>query len=473
MSLGKDLRILMLEDDPTDAELIQRSLRGQIGNPRFQVVANAMDYALALEKFHPDVILADNSLPQFDATDALQYLHDKGYFIPFIMVTGTMSEEFAVAILKKGADDYVLKSSLVRLPSAINAALRHHETEMARERAISQLVISERNYRNLVERITDAFIALDKDWRYTFINRQAAVLIRRAPHEVLGKSVWDIFPEAVGSATYHAMQKAMREQRYQSNTDYFAPLDLWQENHIYPSEDGLSMFIRNISERIKLEKELVEQKRKEQVRITATALAAQEKERNAIAVELHDNVNQILVGTNLMLTIIRDRPEKLGELLPACMDSIGQAISENRKIAHELVSPNLETDSLISQLERLKVNMLSPVGIEVRVEQEPLMENLLSPEQKLALYRIFQEQCANIVKYAQASEVLFLLEKKGEHFHIKILDNGKGAALTDMHKGIGLSNIAARLHIYDGRMEVWTAPDEGFCLDLYLPLKQD
>lgn len=466
-----DLRILMLEDDSTDAELVQRSLIGHDLNPVFRVVSSAPEYAQALEEFKPDVILADNSLPQFDAREALRFLQEVKMHIPFIMVTGTMSEEFAVHIIKNGADDYILKNSLVRLPSAIKAALRHHEAERAKEEAISRLVVSERNYRVLVERITDAFIALDNEWKYTFINPQAASLIRKRPEEVLGRSVWDIFPEAVGSATYDAMLRALNEQRYQTNEDYFAPLNLWQENHIYPSADGISMFIRDISERKRLELALMEQKQKEQQRITATTLAAQERERNAIAVELHDNVNQILVGTNLLLTIMRDNPEKGRELLASCMDSIRQAISENRKIAHELVTPDMETESLLEQLKKLVGNMLEPAGIKVNIIQEGFQEDGLSTEQKLALYRIFQEQCANIVKYASATEVVFRFEVKEGAYLFLVADNGKGANDTALSKGIGLHNIAARLHVLDGRLQIDTAPGKGFILQIFLPLR--
>lgn len=464
-----ELRILMLEDDATDAELVQRSLRGHDLNPVFQIVSSAAEFSQALEEFKPDVILADNSLPQFDAKEALRFLQEKKVHIPFIMVTGTMSEEFAVHIIKNGADDYILKNSLVRLPSAIQAALRHHEAERARENAISQLVISERNYRVLVERITDAFIALDNEWRYTYINPQASILIHKKPEEVLGRSVWEIFPEAVGSATYRAMLRALEEQRYQTNEDYFAPLDLWQENHIYPSPDGVSMFIRDISERKRLQLALMEQKRREQQRLTATALAAQERERNAIAVELHDNVNQILVGTNLLLTIMRDNPGKGKELLNSCMDSIREAISENRKIAHELVTPDLDTEGLLEQLNRLVGSMLIPAGIQVKIEQEGFQENGLTPDQKLALYRIFQEQCANIVKYAGASEVLFQFRQMDGKYLIIVADNGKGAEPTDMHKGIGLHNISARINVLDGRSAIHTAPGQGFKLEISLP----
>lgn len=108
----------------------------------------------------------------------------------------------------------------------------------------------------VLERLTDAFIGLDKNFRYTYLNRKAGEMIRHQPRELLGRSVWDVFPEAIGSGTYHAMMAAMATQKYISNIDYFEPLDLWQENHIYPSPEGLSVFIRNITQRKRTEKAL-------------------------------------------------------------------------------------------------------------------------------------------------------------------------------------------------------------------------
>jgi PAS domain S-box-containing protein len=112
----------------------------------------------------------------------------------------------------------------------------------------------------IFERITDAFIALDKNLCYTYLNKKAGELIHRNPATLIGKYVWDIFPDAVGSDTWLAFNKVMAEQQYMTNTDYYPPLDLWQENHLYPSPDGLSVFIRDISEKKKREKEITDYK---------------------------------------------------------------------------------------------------------------------------------------------------------------------------------------------------------------------
>jgi len=112
----------------------------------------------------------------------------------------------------------------------------------------------------IFERITDAFIAVDKNFRYTYLNKKAGELFRHDPAALIGKWVWDVFPDAIGSATYLAFNKSMAEQRNITNIDYYAPLDLWQENHLYPSPDGLSIFIRDITEQKKREQEITDYK---------------------------------------------------------------------------------------------------------------------------------------------------------------------------------------------------------------------
>ena len=117
-----------------------------------------------------------------------------------------------------------------------------------RKKAEQALAASEEKYRTFIERVTDAFIALDNNWCYTYLNKQAGELIHMDPAALIGKMVWEVFPDALESSTYKAFQKAMVTQTYVMNVDYYEPLNLWQENHISPSKNGLSIFIRDISE---------------------------------------------------------------------------------------------------------------------------------------------------------------------------------------------------------------------------------
>lgn len=131
--MEKELRILILEDVEDDAVLVDYALKKE----KFVFTRIRVDtreqFTEALDSFNPDVILSDHSLPQFNSMEALRICQSKKLNIPFILVTGAVSEEFAVNCLKRGADDYVLKSNLSRLPVAIRYALRQHRYESNRQ----------------------------------------------------------------------------------------------------------------------------------------------------------------------------------------------------------------------------------------------------------------------------------------------------------------------------------------------------
>jgi signal transduction histidine kinase len=135
MGIDKVLKILMLEDLQDDVGLIERTLRKGGMNFFSKRVDTEEEFAECLQYFDPDVILSDHALPQFNSLEALRICRKRSINVPFILVTGTVSEEFAVSCLKQGADDYVLKSNMVRLPSAIQNALKQRNHEAKRKRA--------------------------------------------------------------------------------------------------------------------------------------------------------------------------------------------------------------------------------------------------------------------------------------------------------------------------------------------------
>src|SRR5580704_2738089 len=100
------IKILHIEDVETDALLVEFVLQKSTIKFEKQVVDNRVDYVRALKRFDPDIIISDHSLPGFNSLDALKILKERGYCIPFILVTATVSEEFAVNIMREGASDY-------------------------------------------------------------------------------------------------------------------------------------------------------------------------------------------------------------------------------------------------------------------------------------------------------------------------------------------------------------------------------
>src|SRR5260370_33877306 len=131
--MTQKIKILHLEDTPTDAELIERELKK--GNIDFEklVVSNKADFENALKNFSPDVILSDHSLASFDSHEALRMVKKAGVTAPFILVTATMTDEFAVTVMKQGAHDYVIKDRLHRLPMAIINSIESHRLQQERQ----------------------------------------------------------------------------------------------------------------------------------------------------------------------------------------------------------------------------------------------------------------------------------------------------------------------------------------------------
>ncbi len=107
-----------------------------------------------------------------------------------------------------------------------------------------------------IERITEAFVALDKNWNYTYLNKKAGEILNRNSGELIGKHIWTEFPGSIDQPVYNAYNQAIKNQEYVQVEEHYLPLDRWFENHIYPSADGLSIFFRDITERKKAEEEI-------------------------------------------------------------------------------------------------------------------------------------------------------------------------------------------------------------------------
>jgi signal transduction histidine kinase len=141
--MRKSLKVLMLEDSQEDCGLIVRELTTQGFDVDARRADNRAGFEREMHNFRPDVILSDHSMPGFNSFEALKAYREMQATVPFILVTGTVSEEFAVQILHEGADDYILKDKLTRLPSAIQVAM--DKRRLAREKTDAQQLLLEQN----------------------------------------------------------------------------------------------------------------------------------------------------------------------------------------------------------------------------------------------------------------------------------------------------------------------------------------
>lgn len=239
----------------------------------------------------------------------------------------------------------------------------------------------------------------------------------------------------------------------------------------YFGKTCMQLIINDVTERIRLEKELALQQKLKQQQITEVVLGAQERERFELGQELHDNINQILTTSKLYLDVAIEEREPRYELLAKSRKNISMAIEEIRKLSRELISPSLNDLGLAQSIEELIRGIQMVKKMKIRFVMKGVNEQSLLAEQKINIYRIIQEQLNNILKHAQASSVLLELIKKGEQIRLKVSDNGKGFDMRSRRKGVGLSNIMSRAELYNGKVEIDSSPGKGCRLEVILNSK--
>ncbi|MBX3276775.1 MAG: response regulator [Acidobacteria bacterium] len=199
--MGVPLKVLVLEDHPDEAFVVIASLRRFGYEPEWQRVDSETDYVRLLDELDPqlDVILSDYSMPQFTAPRALELLQARNLDIPFIIITGTISEEIAVESIKQGAADYLLKDRLGRLGQAVARALDERTTR--REKLLTETALrqSEERFRMLVANIPDITWTADRQGRSLFTSPNAERILGYSADEIarLGRYAWHrrIHPE--------------------------------------------------------------------------------------------------------------------------------------------------------------------------------------------------------------------------------------------------------------------------------------
>ncbi len=470
----------MLEDDPVDAELIYGLLRKKQPNIEFTLALTRQDYELALQQSRPDLILADNSLPQFDASDALLYARLLSPDIPFIMVTGTVSEEYAVEMIKAGADDYILKDRLTRLPAAVDAAINQRQAQKNAQEAQEEIRRSNERFQTLSRLTKDAVWDLDLVNNSMWCNESFVHLMGLTTAVAPDIDAWidcihpddrkkmDLRLHEIRKGAILSWEDELRLQLPDGNTRTVL------DRAYVLKQDGqkplrLIGVLVDITEKRKAEDEQVKGKIRQQKELTRAVLQAGEQERNTLGMELHDNINQILSSVNLRLGYYLDEPENNRPILEDCHRRLETAIREMRNLSHRMVMPRFSKKSLRSEL-ALLVEYYIP-ALSIKLEVRKVNEKRIQPQVKEALYRIIQEQLSNIHKHAKASKVQVRMSADTGFVALMIIDNGIGFDPKMKRKGIGISNIYHRAESFDGKVELFSRPGAGCTLAVKIPLE--
>jgi diguanylate cyclase (GGDEF)-like protein/PAS domain S-box-containing protein len=180
----KELRLLLIEDVPHDAELEVRELKRAGMRVLHRIVETEAAFRTALRDFQPELIISDFSMPHFDGMWALSLARELVPDVPFLFVSGTIGEEYAIRALRNGATDYVLKSNLVRLPAAVERALREARDAVERRHAEEHLQLQGA----ALDAAVNAIVITDRDSKIRWVNRAFSALTGYSAEEAVGQN---------------------------------------------------------------------------------------------------------------------------------------------------------------------------------------------------------------------------------------------------------------------------------------------
>jgi len=271
-----NLRILHLEDDPMDAELVLMTLTGEGVDCEVQLVSRREEFDAALESGAIDLILADFALPAFDGMSALAMVREKYPDLPFVFVSGKLGEEAAIESLKSGATDYVLKSRLSRLVPAVQRALtesderaKQRQTEKELEKAYAEIEKRAEDYRNLFNSIRDVIVVTDDNRIILHVNQPALQeVFGYEPEEVVEQSAAILYADQedfrlTGREIYDSRDpvKGTRRElhfRRKNGEVFIGELYAMKRLDRFGAVTGNVSIFRDISERKKAEADLRE-----------------------------------------------------------------------------------------------------------------------------------------------------------------------------------------------------------------------
>jgi PAS domain S-box-containing protein len=206
---------------------------------------------------------------------------------------------------------------------------------------------------------------------------------------------------------------------------------------------------------------LAEERVEHQRQIARNTINTQEKERSDIGKELHDNVNQILASAKLFLSSPFLEGDEREKFTLKAAEHIHMAIEEIRQLSKSLVSPSAADLGIIETINDMIADIRWAQKIEINFNYAGIDEAELDYGLKLTIYRIVQEQMNNILKHAGASLINITIKEHGKKLILTIFDNGKGFDPQTKRRGIGLNNIVNRADVFNGKVDIQSAPGQG------------
>jgi two-component system sensor histidine kinase UhpB len=467
------LNILIIEDNPGDLMLLEETILST--GLSIDKVHHAYHLSTAAEILTAEfinLIFLDLTLPDSTGIDSFLKIYKEAEKVPVIVLTGLTDMNVATEAIAQGAQDYLIKGEFdekLLFKTILYSIERKRNSETMRE--------SNERYKYLFNNNPMPMWVYDKEtFAFLEVNEAAIRHYGYSRNEFLGMTILDIRP--VSDAELLVTNTTL------PGNDYPANKGVWK--HI--KKDGNIIFVEittheisfndriaalvlahDVSEGIRLEKELKAQQQLKQRQITEAVIHAQERERTELGKELHDNVNQILGATKLYINTAISEDNNRKDLLTRSSKLVNNAINEIRRISKSLITPGLKDIGLINAIEDLIEDVQISKKIKVDFNINNFKEDFLDEKRRLTIFRIVQEQLSNILKHANATRVLIRLVGSQHDVTLTVTDNGDGFDTSKHRKGVGITNIISRVEVFNGEVDIESNPFNGCKLRVILP----
>jgi PAS domain S-box-containing protein len=323
----------------------------------------------------------------------------------------------------------------------------------------------------ILHSITDGVFVLDQDLRVSLWNREAERITGLSHDQMIGQDIRERPHDLVDAETLGSINVAFKKKMTVTVEQYNERADRWLEMSLYPSEQGIFAYFKDVTIRKKKEASLKEELKKQKL-IARAMVDAQEKERAEIGRELHDNINQLLSTTKLYLELAKNDDNNRLSLISRSAGNIHHAIREIRNISRSLVPPSIGDLGLQDSVADLVESIRTTNTINIEFYPIGNVDRRLNGNSRLMLFRIIQEQVNNVLRHSGARNLIIelSLEEIENRIELNITDDGRGFDPEQAdNDGLGLSNIRNKADLFGGRVHVRSAPGQGCILRVQVP----
>jgi two-component system cell cycle sensor histidine kinase/response regulator CckA len=488
------LRILHLEDNQADADLVRHMLEAEGIACTVQCVKNRQEFEAAVERGDFDMVISDFSIPRFDGRSALLLARKRHPEKPFIFVSGTIGEEAAVESLKLGATDYVLKEQLARLPAAVKRAVAEAEASRLRQQAEEKI----REQAALLDMARDAILVRDLDDKILYWNKSAERLYGWSAEEVVGRNAGEVLYQTEFFYFNRAVQQVLERGEWVGELQQVAKdgrqlvvesrWSLVRDNEGRPK--AKLIINTDITERKKLEAQFLRAQRLE----TIGALAG------GIAHDLNNILVPILLGAQFLSEQVtgEDSRKMLDTMRKSAQrgaDMIKQILTFARGVGGE--PTRLDLQPLLVDLEKfIRETFLRGIRIETSIASplHPVTGNATQLHQVLLNLCVNARDAMGKSGTLRLEAVNVMLDKKqtlfeaepvsGPFVMLAVSDTGHGIPQDMLQKifepffttkdpgkgtGLGLSTVQGIVKSHGGFLEVESEVGKGTTFRVYLP----